>query len=84
MKRISLLLLATSLGVQLQAQNPKVVSAFNYLNYYLKDKTDVENLKNAQENIDAASLNEGPLLNQKLGTIAVMYIGPCRKVKTLQ
>ncbi|MFM2286675.1 MAG: hypothetical protein RLZZ543_2172, partial [Bacteroidota bacterium] len=54
MKRISLLLLATSLGVQLQAQSSKVVSAYNYLNYYLKDKTDVENLKNAQENIDAA------------------------------
>lgn len=65
MKRISLLLLATSLGVQLQAQSSKVVSAYNYLNYYLKDKTDVENLKNAQENIDAASLNEGTALKPK-------------------
>lgn len=58
MKRISLLFLAISLGLHVQAQQSKVVSAYNYLGYYNQDKADIENLKKAQENIDQASTNE--------------------------
>jgi tetratricopeptide (TPR) repeat protein len=57
MKRISLLFVAISLGLHVQAQNTKVVSAYNYLNNYLKEK-DIDNLKSARENIDQASTNE--------------------------
>jgi tetratricopeptide (TPR) repeat protein len=57
MKRISLLFVAISLGLHVQAQNSKVVSAYNYLNNYLKEK-DIDNLKSARENIDQASTNE--------------------------
>jgi len=58
MKRIPLLFVAISLGLQVQAQQSKVVSAYNYLGYYNQDKTDIENLKKARENIDQASTNE--------------------------
>ena len=58
MKRIPLLFVAISLGLHVQAQQSKVVSAYNYLGYYNQDKTDVENLKKARENIDQASTNE--------------------------
>lgn len=57
MKRIPLLFVAISLGLHVQAQNTKVVSAYNYLNNYLKEK-DIDNLKSARENIDQASTNE--------------------------
>ncbi len=55
---IPLLFVAISLGLQVQAQQSKVVSAYNYLGYYNQDKTDIENLKKARENIDQAALNE--------------------------
>lgn len=58
MKRIPLLFVAISLGLHVQAQQSKVVSAYNYLGYYNQDKTDIENLKKARENIDQASTNE--------------------------
>lgn len=58
MKMIPLLFVAISLGLQVQAQQSKVVSAYNYLGYYNQDKTDIENLKKARENIDQAALNE--------------------------
>lgn len=58
MKRISLLFVAISLGLHVQAQQSKVVSAYNYLGYYNQDKKDIENLKKARENIDQASTNE--------------------------
>ena len=58
MKRIPLLFLAVSLALHVQAQQSKVVSAFNYLNYYLKDK-DIDNLKSARTNIDEAAENPG-------------------------
>ncbi len=64
MKRITLMFLATSLGLHLQAQPNKVVSAYNYLNYYLKDK-EVENLKNARQNIDEAAENPSTSVKPK-------------------
>lgn len=46
------------------AQQSKVVSAYNYLNYYLKDK-DVDQLHKAQESIDEAALNEKTMSKPK-------------------
>lgn len=56
MNRIFLILIAVGLASPTIAQQSKVVSAYNYLNYYLQDK-DVEQLKKAQENIDLAIEN---------------------------
>jgi tetratricopeptide (TPR) repeat protein len=64
MKRIPLLFVAISLGLHVQAQQSKVVSAYNYLNYYLKDK-DIDNLKSARLNIDEAAENPGSAVKPK-------------------
>jgi tetratricopeptide (TPR) repeat protein len=64
MKRIPLLFVAISLGLHVQAQQSKVVSAYNYLNYYLKDK-DIDNLKNARLNIDEAAENPSTSVKPK-------------------
>lgn len=56
MNRIFLILMAVGLASPTIAQQSKVVSAYNYLNYYLQDK-DIEQLKKAQENIDLAIEN---------------------------
>jgi tetratricopeptide (TPR) repeat protein len=52
-----ILMIALSIG-QSRAQQSKVVSAYNALNYYLKDKTDIDQLRKAKEFIDEASLSE--------------------------
>ena len=57
MKRVFLIVFAGALAINSSAQQSKVVSAYNYLNYYLKEK-DIEQLKKAKENIDEAALNE--------------------------
>ncbi|MBX7201500.1 MAG: tetratricopeptide repeat protein [Bacteroidia bacterium] len=41
-----------------QAQNAKVLNAYNYLNNYNKEKS-IDDLRNAKQNIDEAILNEG-------------------------
>ena len=64
MKRIPLLFVAISLGLHVQAQQSKVVSAYNYLNYYLKDK-DIDNLKSARLNIDEAAENASTSVKPK-------------------
>jgi tetratricopeptide (TPR) repeat protein len=64
MKRIPLLFVAISLGLHVQAQQSKVVSAYNYLNYYLKDK-DIDNLKSARLNIDEAAENPATSVKPK-------------------
>ena len=64
MKRIPLLFVAISLGLHVQAQQTKVVSAYNYLNYYLKDK-DIDNLKSARLNIDEAAENASTSVKPK-------------------
>jgi tetratricopeptide (TPR) repeat protein len=64
MKRIPLLFVAISLGLHVQAQQSKVVSAYNYLNYYLKDK-DIDNLKSARLNIDEAAENPSSAVKPK-------------------
>jgi tetratricopeptide (TPR) repeat protein len=51
-------------STQVIAQQSKVVSAYNYLNMYLKDK-DIDQLKKAQENIDEAILNDKTMLKPK-------------------
>jgi tetratricopeptide (TPR) repeat protein len=58
------LFVAISLGLHVQAQQSKVVSAYNYLNYYLKDK-DIDNLKSARLNIDEAAENPGSAVKPK-------------------
>ncbi|MEX1190067.1 MAG: tetratricopeptide repeat protein [Bacteroidia bacterium] len=57
MNRIFLILLILGIAGPSMAQQSKVVSAYNYLNYYLQDK-DVEQLKKAKENIDQAIEND--------------------------
>jgi len=59
MKQSYLILMIGIWVGQSHAQQSKVVSAYNALNYYLKDKTDIDQLKKAKEFIDEASLNEG-------------------------
>lgn len=57
MKRIFLITLSIGMMVQVSAQQSKVVSAYNFLNNYLKLK-DIDELKKAQVNIDEAITNE--------------------------
>ena len=64
MNRIFLILFAFGITAPAIAQQSKVVSAYNYLNYYLQDK-DVEQLKKAQENIDQAITNEKTMTKPK-------------------
>jgi tetratricopeptide (TPR) repeat protein len=64
MKRVFLIVFAGALAMNAFAQQSKVVSAFNYLNYYLKEK-DIEQLKKAKENIDEAALNEKTISKPK-------------------
>jgi len=64
MKRIFLIAMIAGFSTQVIAQQSKVVSAYNYLNMYLKDK-DIDQLKKAQENIDEAILNDKTMLKPK-------------------
>lgn len=57
-KRILFLMLAAGSFIQVQAQQARVVSAYNYLNNYLKEK-DPDDLRNARKSIDEAIGNDG-------------------------
>jgi tetratricopeptide (TPR) repeat protein len=64
MKRIFLITLIAGFSTQVMAQQSKVVSAYNYLNMFLKSK-DVDELRKAQENIDEAILNDKTMTKPK-------------------
>jgi tetratricopeptide (TPR) repeat protein len=68
MKRLLFLSVFSAVSMVTIAQNNKVVSAFNYHKYYMERGSKLDDIMNAQQNIDDAIVHEQTMNNAKTWT----------------